>query len=138
MAGFAGAADGRAAGPGAARLFAAPLMAEPAFTDEQIDRAIEALSDPERFREAEARVARAAPQLQRDPERGAARGRLVRRGPRVAGAQGAGRRGAPMRTLLAEETRMGMLVGVAVGWELRAGSSSDARLAELPRPQETT
>ena len=23
-----------------------------------------------------------------------------------------------MRTLLAEETRMGMLVGVAVGWEL--------------------
>ena len=35
------------------------------FSDEELDAAIEALSDPERFREAEARVARAAPQLQR-------------------------------------------------------------------------
>ena len=40
-------------------------MADEAFSDEQLDRAIEALSDPERFREAETRVARAAPQLQR-------------------------------------------------------------------------
>ena len=30
-------------------------MAEETFTDEQIDRAIEALSDPVRFRKAEAR-----------------------------------------------------------------------------------
>ena len=41
------------------------MPSEPAFTDEQIDRAVEALSDPDRFREAEARVARMAPQLQR-------------------------------------------------------------------------
>ena len=35
------------------------------YTDEQIEAAIEAISDPERFREAERLVARAAPQLQR-------------------------------------------------------------------------
>ena len=38
---------------------------ERTFTDEELDRAVAALSDPERFREAEARVARVAPQLQR-------------------------------------------------------------------------
>ena len=38
---------------------------ERTITDEELDRAVEALSDPERFRAAEARVARAAPQLQR-------------------------------------------------------------------------
>lgn len=35
------------------------------FSDEEVEAAIDALTDPERFREAEARVARAAPHLQR-------------------------------------------------------------------------
>ena len=35
------------------------------FDDEELDRALEALTAPERFREAEERVARIAPQLQR-------------------------------------------------------------------------
>ena len=34
------------------------------FTDEELDAALKALTEPERFREAEARVARIAPQLQ--------------------------------------------------------------------------
>jgi hypothetical protein len=87
-----------------------------AFSDEQLDRAIEALSDPERFREAEDLVARAAPQLQRVLNEALHAGGFfeahesqVRK---VAGDEAA------VRTLLAEETRMGMLVGVAVGWEL--------------------
>ena len=86
------------------------------FTDEQLDAALEALSEPERFREAEARVARAAPQLQR----------VLNEALRAGGffdahesqvRQAAGDE-ASVRTLLAEETRMGMLIGVAVGWEL--------------------
>ena len=99
------------------------MPSEPAFTDEQIDRAVDALSDPDRFREAEARVARMAPQLQRILNEalhsggwfGEAHESQVRHAAAQAGEH---ERGAAIRTLLAEETRMGMLVGVAVGWEL--------------------
>jgi hypothetical protein len=87
-----------------------------AFTDEQLDRAIEALSDPERFREAEALVARAAPQLQRVLNEALhAGGFFEAHEDQVRKATGDE---AAVRTLLAEETRMGMLVGVAIGWEL--------------------
>ena len=94
-----------------------------AFTDAQLDEALEALTDPERFREAEERVARVAPQLQRILNQalqaggwfGEAHESQVRRVTEAADeAEGV----AALRTLLAEETRMGMLVGVAVGWEL--------------------
>jgi len=99
------------------------MSSESAFTDEQIDRAVEALSDPERFREAEALVARMAPQLQRILNEalhsggwfGQAHESQVRR---AAAEDDERERAAAIRTLLAEETRMGMLVGVAVGWEL--------------------
>ena len=93
------------------------------FTDEQVDAALDALSEPERFREAEGRVARLAPQLQRILAQaleeggwfGEAHESHVRR---AAAAGDEGERVAQIKTLLAEETRMGMLVGVAVGWEL--------------------
>jgi hypothetical protein len=95
----------------------------PAYTDEELDAAIEALSDPERFREAEAMVARAAPKLQR-----VLAGALEQGGwfaeshddatARAAGLDDDSERLTAVRTLLAEETRMGMLVGVAVGWAL--------------------
>ena len=99
--------------------------AEPdrAFSDDELDRAVQALSDPERFRAAEARVARVAPQLQRILNEalhaggwfGEAQESQVRR---AASPSDEAERTAALRTLLAEETRMGMLVGVAVGWEL--------------------
>ncbi len=93
------------------------------FTDEEVDAALDALSDPQRFREAESRVARFAPQLQRVlgealhqggwfGEAHEAQVRQAAEGPDEQ--ERAGR----IKTLLAEETRMGMLVGVAVGWEL--------------------
>ena len=86
------------------------------FTNEQLDAAIEALSDPERFREAEARVARAAPQLQRVLNEALHSGGFFEaHESQVREAVGDE---AAVRTLLAEETRLGMLVGVAVGWEL--------------------
>ena len=58
---------------------ARPAVSPPVFTDEQVDAAVRALSDPERFTGAERRLAALAPQLQRILA-GAERGRLVRRG----------------------------------------------------------
>jgi hypothetical protein len=93
------------------------------LTDAEMDAALEALSDPDRFRAAESRVAAVAPQLQRILARalqeggwfgGAHEAEVVK----AAGTSGEAERIAAVRALLAEETRMGMLVGVAVGWEL--------------------
>ena len=98
-------------------------MAEPRFTDEEIDAALEALTEPDRFREAEARVARIAPQLQHvlyhaldlDGYFGQLRENEVATAVRQ---EDLDERTRAVRTLLAEETRLGMLIGVAVGWEL--------------------
>lgn len=93
---------------------------------------MEALSEPGRFREAEQRVARVAPQLQRILNAalheggwfGGAHESQVRQ---AAGAESEFERATSIRTLLAEETRMGMLVGVAVGWELARELNDDDR-----------
>jgi hypothetical protein len=98
-------------------------LAEREFSDAELDAALDALSEPQRFREAERRVARAAPQLQRILGRalqeggwfGAAHESQIRQAAMTAEE---GERVTAVRTLLAEETRIGMLVGVAVGWEL--------------------
>jgi hypothetical protein len=93
------------------------------YTDEELDAAVEALSDPERFREAEAMVAAAAPKLQRVLAGALEQGGWFAESHADASAKAAGlddeeERLRAVRTLLAEETRMGMLVGVAVGWAL--------------------
>jgi hypothetical protein len=93
------------------------------FTDEQVDAAVNALSDPERFQGAERRLAELAPQLQLILAQalheggwfGEAHEAQVRE---AATAADPAERTEKIRTLLAEETRMGMLVGVAVGFEL--------------------
>jgi hypothetical protein len=96
---------------------------ERSFTDAEVDAALEALSDPERFREAEAHVTRFAPQLQRILNEALAEGgwfddsrdKALRE--TLAGDDPVERE-RQVATLLAEETRIGMLVGVAVGWAL--------------------
>jgi hypothetical protein len=93
------------------------------YSDEQLQAAIEALVDPERFRAAESRVAAAAPQLQRVlgaalSEGGWFEGAHHEHLAKLAAIEDLDERLAELRTLLAEETRIGMLVGVAVGWEL--------------------
>jgi hypothetical protein len=93
------------------------------FTDEQVEAAMRALSDPERFAGAERTLSALAPQLQRvlahSLEEGGWFGDAHRSQIRAALAeQDEGLRAERIETLLAEETRMGMLVGVAVGWEL--------------------
>ena len=94
------------------------------FTDAQIDAAVEALSDPARFREAESEVARVAPQLQRILNLALSEGGWFGEAHdaqvlRAATTPDPDDRIVAVRTLLAEETRIGMMVGVAVGWELR-------------------
>ena len=93
------------------------------FTDEQLEAAVAALSEPDRFRGAEERLSVLAPQLQRILGEalnaggwfGEAHESQVRA---AVDAEDPQERSTLIKTLLAEETRMGMLVGVAVGWEL--------------------
>ena len=92
--------------------------------DEQLEAAIERLSDVERFAEAERIVTRAAPQLQRVLTSALAEGGWFGESHeaetlRAATVPDPEARLAAVRTLLAEEARMGMMVGVAVGWALR-------------------
>lgn len=92
------------------------------YTDAEIEAAVEALSDPQRFRDAETRLAPLAPQLQR------ILAEALHAGGWLEAEEGEVLKAATMpdpderiravRTLLAEETRMGMMIGVAVGWEL--------------------
>jgi hypothetical protein len=89
----------------------------------RLDAAIEALTDRDRLREAESVVAAAAPKLQRVLAEaleqggwfGEAHEEQVRR---VATTDPEAERLSAVRTLLAEEARMAMMVGVAVGWAL--------------------
>ena len=90
----------------------------------ELQAAIERLLDPERFSEAERVVAQAAPQLQKvlaaalaeggwfsEPHEGEALKAATMPDPDA--------RLVAVRALLAEEARMGMMVGVAVGWALK-------------------
>jgi hypothetical protein len=99
-------------------------MSEPQFTDAELHHAVEALSDPERFRSAEGAVARAAPALQRVLIQALDDGGWFGEGQetevrRVLEIEDERERSAALRALLTEETRLGMMVGVAVGWGLR-------------------
>ncbi len=92
--------------------------------DIDLDRAIERLLEPERFAEAERVVAQAAPQLQRVLAAALSEGGWFG-APHEAETLKAAttpdpqQRIAAVGALLAEEARMGMMVGVAVGWALR-------------------
>jgi hypothetical protein len=109
-------------------------MARRQHSDEEIDAAIDALGDPGRFREAESLVASAAPRLQRVLAEALAEGGWFGESHeaevlKAATTPDEEERLTAVRTLLAEETRMGMMVGVAVGWalaeELSAGQAED-------------
>ncbi len=93
------------------------------YNDEQIEAALEAISDPERFRDAEQTVANAAPSLQAILADALASGGWFGESHESELLKAATRpdedeRLTAVRTLLAEEARMGMMVGVAVGWAL--------------------
>jgi hypothetical protein len=108
-----------------------------AFTDADLDTAIAAITSPERLREAQEVVTRAAPSLQRVFAEALADGgwfdqaheQAVRE---ATGGEDPQERLRAVRTLLAEETRLGMMVGVAVGFELarELGHASNAPLTK--------
>jgi hypothetical protein len=95
----------------------------PEYTDAQLEAALEALTEPGRMDEAQRLVASTAPQLQgilnqalEDADWfGSAHQAEVLR---AAGTADPDERIAAVRTLVAEETRVSMLIGVAVGYEL--------------------
>jgi len=107
------------------------------YSDEQIDAAVERISDPEAFREAERAVARAAPQLQKVLAEALAAGGWFGESHesevlKAATTPDEQARLSAIRTLLAEETRIGMMVGVAVGWAL----SEELRKQESPKQED--
>ena len=93
------------------------------YSDDDVRAAIESLLEPGRFGDAEKRVAAAAPQLQQMLAGvlseggwfGAPREEALAK---IAAVEDPEARLVQLRTLLAEETRIGMMVGVAGGWEL--------------------
>lgn len=107
-------------GSGVSRV---PQVARGPYSDDQIDSAIDGISDPEVFKEAERQVARAAPRLQKILVEALGAGGWFGESHeteilKAATVPDEEARLTAVRTLLAEEARMGMMVGVAVGWAL--------------------
>ena len=112
-------------------------MPEGTYTQEELEAALEKISDPESFRAVESAVASAAPTLQ------AILGRALEAGGwfgesheaqllKAATNPDENERLSAVRTLLAEEARMGMMVGVAVGWAL----AEELKKSETEEPDE--
>lgn len=103
--------------------------------ESEFEAAIERLLDPRRFSEAERMVAKAAPQLQKVLAAALAEGGWFgepheAEALRAATVPDPDERIAAVRALLAEEARMGMMVGVAVGWALREEMSQTGESAD--------
>ena len=98
-------------------------MTRPRYSAEEVDAAVAALSDPERFGHAQEIVTHAAPALH-----GVLGAALTHGGwfdeahdaqlAQAAGTEDLSERLVAVRALVEEETRLGMLVGVSVGFEL--------------------
>ena len=116
----------------------APVV-DRAYTEAELEAAIAAIADPERLREAQDLVARNAPALQRVLTTALDEGGWFDLGHNQAvreatGLEDLGDRVRAVRMMLAEETRLGMLVGVAVGFEL----SRELARGSASRERETT
>jgi hypothetical protein len=99
------------------------VAARRAYTDAEVEAAVQALSEPGRLEQAQRVVAASAPALQRIFNLALAEaewfGPAEQSGVRDAAAvEDPDARLNAVRTLLAEETRLSMLIGVAVGYEL--------------------
>jgi hypothetical protein len=97
----------------------------PRYTDDELRSAIERLSDREAFAEAETVVSKVAPELQAvlvEALRGAGWFGESHQSETLKAATipDEDARLEAVRSLLTEETHIGMMVGVAVGWALRA------------------
>jgi hypothetical protein len=100
-----------------------PTVPDRPYSDAELDAAIEQIADPARLREAQDLVLRVAPALQRVLTAAMQDGGWFDGAHQQAIREASGHEDTDMRlraiqTLLAEETRLGMMVGVAVGFEL--------------------
>ena len=100
-------------------------MSAPTYSEAELNAAIDALTDPERFASAEQALAASAPALQRLLTEVLAAGGWFEDTHLSAISEAAiipegEERLAAVRTLLAEESRITMMIGVAVGWALAA------------------
>jgi hypothetical protein len=99
------------------------VPARRAYSDSELEAAIERLSDPEALEEAQRLVGANAPQLQRILNEALEAGGWFGSAHQAEVLKAAGmadpdERLTAVRTLVAEETRISMLIGVAVGLEL--------------------
>ena len=108
------------------------------YTADEVDAAIAALTAPDRLRHAQEVVTHAAPALQRILDQALEDGGyLSAAGPQVAqltALEDPEERRVAVRRMIAEEARLGMLVGAAVGFEL---ARELARLPPHDHPKET-
>lgn len=107
-------------------------MPSPRYSKAELEAAVEALTESARFREAEEIVAAAAPGLQQILAEALAAAGWFEESHQAAiraaaGAPEGEERAGAIRTLLAEESRIAMMVGVAVGWAL-AGELSNTEI----------
>ena len=109
--------------------------------EREFEAAIERMLDLERFSEAERVVAQAAPQLQKVLAAALAEGGWFGEPHEAETLKAATvpdpeERLAAVRALLAEEARMGMMVGVAVGWALKEElAPTDSSDTSEPEPR---
>jgi len=98
-------------------------MTQERYSADEVDAAVAALADPDRFGHAQEIVTHAAPGLQAVLGNALAQGGWFDQAHDAQLASAAGTvdptdRVAAIQTLVEEETRLGMLVGVSVGFEL--------------------
>ncbi len=98
-------------------------MAAHTYTADEVDAAVEALSEPDRFGHAQAIVTHAAPGLQRVLASALQAGGWFDEAheaqlSQVSSEEDPSARARAIHALVAEETRLAMLVGVSVGFEL--------------------
>ena len=99
------------------------MSARRAYSDAEVEAAIQALSDPARLEEAQRMVGANAPGIQRILNEALQAADWFGSAHQAAVLEAAGKpavddRVTAVRTLVAEETSVSMLIGVAVGYEL--------------------
>jgi len=121
-------------------------MTTASFTEAELEEAVGRLTDGARLRAAEGRVASVAPALQRVLVEALAAGGWFGEShraevERIAAIEDPGERAGAIDLMLAEESRISMMVGVAVGWvladELGPPEAGPEPTEHLPRPEES-
>ena len=116
-------------------------MLDDSYSDTDLDAALDALADPRRLRDAQDLVLRKTPGLQRVLAAALEDGGWFDAAHEQAVTEATARedraeRLRAVRTLLAEETRLGMMVGVAVGFQLARELADAPAVLGHPTEQE--